>query len=102
MPADRAEGPLGPGQQVLIQIGEALPARWSPTAPNARPDRASRSRSRSVSWPASGMAPMFLAAKETARFTRLPHVATSSSLFLRTNSLQVKSVSWFSGPATAR
>ena len=44
---------------------------------------------------------MLRAANETARFTRFPQVATSSSLFLRTNSLQVKSLSWVSGPATA-
>ena len=44
---------------------------------------------------------MFLAANETERLTRLPQVATSSSLLRRTNSLQVKSVSWVSGPATA-
>ena len=75
--------------------------RCSPTAPNACRDRASRSWSRSVSAPASGIEPMFLAANETARLTRLPQVATSSSLLRRTNSLQVKSVSWVSGPATA-
>ena len=33
------------------------------------------------------------------RLTRLPQPATSSSLVRRTNSAQVKSVSWFSGPA---
>ena len=50
---------------------------------------------------APGISPMFFAANATDRFTRLPQVATSSSLLRRTNSLQVKSVSWFSGPATA-
>ena len=44
---------------------------------------------------------MLRAANETVRLTRLPQLATSSSLLRRTNSLQVKSVSWFSGPATA-
>ena len=44
---------------------------------------------------------MFFAANDTDRLTRLPQVATSSSLFRRTNSLQVKSVSCVSGPATA-
>ena len=48
-----------------------------------------------------GISPMFFAANATARFTRLPQVATSSSLLRRTNSLQVKSVSCVSGPATA-
>ena len=59
------------------------------------------SASAGVSVPGPGISPMFLAAKTTARFTRFPQVATSSSLLRRTNSLQVKSVSWFSGPATA-
>ncbi len=75
--------------------------RCSPTVSKARRDRASRSWSRSVSVPASGIEPMLRAANETERFTRLPQFATSSSLFRRTNSLQVKSVSWFSGPAMA-
>ena len=44
---------------------------------------------------------MLRAANETLRLTRLPQLATSSSLLRRMNSLQVKSVSWFSGPATA-
>ena len=44
---------------------------------------------------------MLRAANDTERLTRLPQVATSSSLLRRRNSLQVKSVSWFSGPATA-
>ena len=45
---------------------------------------------------------MFFAVIEIVRLTRLPQPATSSSLLRRTNSDQVKSVSWFSGPATAR
>ncbi len=61
----------------------------------------SSSWSPGVSAPAAGIDPMLRAANETARFTRLPQVATSSSLLRRTNSLQVKSVSWFSGPAMA-
>ena len=44
---------------------------------------------------------MFLRIIEATRLTRLPQPATSSSLVRRTNSAQVKSVSWFSGPATA-
>ena len=54
-----------------------------------------------MSCPGFGIEPMLRAANETERLTRLPQVATSSSLLRRTNSLQVKSVSWFSGPATA-
>ena len=50
---------------------------------------------------APGSAPKFLSIIETVRLTRLPQPATSSSLVRRTNSAQVKSVSWFSGPATA-
>src|SRR5262249_50423168 len=49
--------------------------------------------------PGGGIEPMLRAANEIDRLTRLPQVATSSSLLRRTNSLQVKSVSWFSGPA---
>ena len=45
---------------------------------------------------------MFLAVNDSVRLTRLPQFATSSSLLRRTNSAQVKSVSWFSGPAAVR
>ena len=76
-------------------------ARCSPTVPKACRDLSSSSWSRPVSAPAAGIEPMLRAANETARFTRFPQVATSSSLLRRTNSLQVKSVSWFSGPAMA-
>ena len=55
----------------------------------------------SVSVPGGGIDPMLRAANDTALLTRLPQLATSSSLLRRTNSAQVKSVSWFSGPATA-
>ena len=47
-----------------------------------------------------GIAPTFLCAIEIERLTRLPHSLASSKLVRRTNSSQVKSVSWFSGPAT--
>ena len=73
----------------------------APTWPNACRDRSRMSRSASVRWPGSGIEPMLRAANDTDRLTRLPQVATSSSLLRRRNSLQVKSVSWFSGPATA-
>ena len=43
----------------------------------------------SVRSPASGTSPMFLAAKEMLRLTRLPQFAA----VLRMNSVQVKSVS---------
>ena len=59
-------------------------------------------RSASVSSPGAGIVPMFFAVIEIVRLTRLPQPATSSSLLRRTNSDQVKSVSWFSGPAVAR
>ncbi len=73
----------------------------SPTGPNAALDRWSIAESVSVSWPACGIAPMLRAANEIDLLTRFPQLASSSSLLRRTNSLQVKSVSWFSGPATA-
>ena len=53
----------------------------------------------SVSSPGCGTARKFLYALVSVRLTRLPQLATSSSLFLRTNSAQVKSVSCVSGPA---
>jgi len=46
-----------------------------------------------------GIAPQFLCAIEIDRLTRLPHSLASSKLVRRTNSSQVKSLSWFSGPA---
>ena len=73
----------------------------SPTGANAPDVVASSARSSSVSSPGVGTAPTFLAAIDTVRLTRLPQPATSSSLLRRRNSAQVKSVSWFSGPATA-
>ena len=73
----------------------------SPTAANAARERRRISVSASVSWPAGGIEPMLRAANEIDRLTRLPQLASSSSLLRRTNSVQVKSVSWFSGPATA-
>jgi len=66
---------------------------YSPTTANASRDRARMAASASVSWPAAGTDPMLRAANETERLTRLPQVATSSSLLRRTNSRQVKSVS---------
>ena len=72
-----------------------------PTRSKAWRERSRISRSAPFSSPGSGIEPMFLAANDTERFTRLPQVATSSSLLRRRNSLQVKSVSWFSGPAAA-
>src|SRR5215468_10690414 len=73
----------------------------SPTEANARLEPSKSARSASVSSPAGGIEPMFLAANEMLRLTRFPQLATSSSLLRRMNSLQVKSVSWFSGPAIA-
>jgi len=78
---------------------------WASRAPTSpKPDSAVASTvwSMSSSSPVAGMAPRFLAVIDTVRFTRLPQAATSSSLLRRTNSAQVKSVSWFSGPAMAR
>src|SRR4051812_7937316 len=49
-----------------------------------------------------GTWPMFFAVNDNDRLTKLPHAATSSSLLRRTNSDQVKSVSWFSGPDADR
>ena len=46
-----------------------------------------------------GISPKLLAIIAAVRLTRLPQPATSSSLLRCTNSAQVKSASWFSGPA---
>ena len=73
----------------------------SPTAPNACRDASRMAWSASVSAPGAGISPMLRAANDTVRLTRLPQLASSSSLLRRMNSAQVKSVSWFSGPATA-
>src|ERR1700745_2719609 len=75
--------------------------QWAPTVVKAAREFSSSAWSTSVSWVAAGISPTLRAANDTARLTRLPQVATSSSLLRRTNSLQVKSVSWFSGPAIA-
>ena len=82
---------------VIAALNRDLPSD-SPTAPNACREPSRIAWSASVSSPAAGIAPMFLAANEMLRLTRFPQLATSSSLLRRMNSLQVKSVSWFSGP----
>ena len=53
----------------------------------------------SVSTPAAGISPKLLWIIVAVRLTRLPQPATSSPLLRWTNSAQVKSLSWFSGPA---
>ena len=68
---------------------------------NAARDCASRASSAGSGDVGSGIAPTFLNASEIERLTRLPHSLASSKLVRRTNSSQVKSLSWFSGPATA-
>ena len=73
----------------------------SPTVSKAARDAASNSASTGSGLAYAGIAPTFLCAIETERLTRLPHSLASSKLTRRTNSSQVKSVSWFSGPATA-
>ena len=89
-------------------IASASPARkrtasiCSPTASKPASTASISSRSRAVSSPGSGTAPKLRNVLVSVRLTRLPQVATSSSLFLRTNSAQVKSVSWVSGPAAIR
>ena len=67
---------------------------------NAARDVASSAASASAGAVGFGTAPTFLCAIEIDRLTRLPHSLASSKLVRRTNSSQVKSVSWFSGPAT--
>ena len=54
------------------------------------------------SSPGSGTVPKLRWAFTSVRWTRLPHVPTSSSLLRRTNSDHVKSVSVVSGPAIVR
>ena len=68
---------------------------------NPARETASSSASASAGATGFGIAPTFLCAIEIDRLTRLPHSLASSKLVRRTNSSQVKSVSWFSGPATA-
>ena len=70
-----------------------------PTVPNPASTVASSAVSSAVSSPASGISPKLFAIMFAVRLTRLPQPATSSSLVRRTNSAQVKSLSWFSGPA---
>ena len=73
----------------------------SPTDAEGRLDGREHRLVLAVSAPAGGISPKFLAIRFAVRLTRLPQPATSSSLVRRTNSAQVKSESWFSGPAAA-
>ena len=73
----------------------------SPTVPNACSAARNNSRSASQRVPGCGICPKFLCAIEIDLLTRLPHSLASSKLVRRTNSSQVKSASWFSGPAAA-
>ena len=60
----------------------------------ARETRAAARGRHRGSVPGVGMRPLFLCAMEIDRLTRLPHSLASSKLVRRTNSSQVKSVSW--------
>ena len=60
---------------------------------------ASTASSTGSSAPAAGISPKLLAIIVAVRLTRLPQPATSSELLRWTNSAQVKSASWLSGPA---
>ena len=73
----------------------------SPTTANAASAAASTASSSGVVSPSGGISPKFLLIRLAVRLTRLPQPATSSSFVRRTNSAQVKSESWFSGPAAA-
>src|ERR1700733_6793968 len=55
----------------------------SPTWPNASLECSRTARSGAVRVPGGGIEPMLRAANETDRFTRLPQLATSSSLLRR-------------------
>ena len=87
------------------RITSAIAARWRwvsislPTVP--KPSRIAPSSFSSIgsSSPAAGISPTFLAIIAAVRLTRLPQPATSSLLVRETKSTQVKSASWFSGPA---
>jgi hypothetical protein len=72
-----------------------------PTVSNPAREYASSSASACCGAVGVGTAPTFLWAIEMDRLTRLPHSLASSKFTRRTNSSQVKSTSWFSGPATA-
>ncbi len=88
-----------------VRIASASAAFWrcrpisSPTTANAPSTVSSSALSSAVSSPAAGISPKLLAIMFAVRLTRLPQPATSSSLVRRTNSAQVKLLSWFSGPA---
>jgi hypothetical protein len=77
-------------------------ATRSPTVTKACSTWSRSAVSSAVSSPAFGISPKFFASMVAVRLTRLPQPATSSSLVRRTNSAQVKSASWFSGPAEHR
>ncbi|OPZ48139.1 MAG: hypothetical protein BWY91_03235 [bacterium ADurb.BinA028] len=70
-----------------------------PTVSNPSRIAASNSSSIGSSGPAAGISPKRLWIIDAVRLTRLPQPATSSELLRWTNSAQVKSLSWFSGPA---
>ena len=72
-----------------------------PASSKVRSAKSSSATSSSSSVPGCGTSPKFLWAIDTVRLTRLPQPLASSLLTRRTNSSHVKSVSWFSGPATA-
>ena len=75
--------------------------RAFPASSKVRSAKSRSARSSSSKAPGSGTSPKFLCAMDTVRLTRLPQPLASSLFTRRTNSSHVKSVSWFSGPATA-
>ena len=82
-------------------LGTLLHFEATMTFPNALFLKPDAWRADKDEMPCGGLTPMGVHAIDTVRLTRLPHSLASSVLMRRTNSSQVKSVSMFSGPATA-
>ena len=73
-----------------------------PMSANAAATASRSAVSVAVSSPGCGTSPKLRCALTSVRLTRLPQLASSSSLLRRTNSSHVKSVSCVSGPAAVR
>ena len=73
-----------------------------PTVSKAAATPSRTPRSSSVSSPAAGISPKLRYAFVSVLLTRLPQLASSSSLLRRTNSGQLNDESCVSGPAAVR
>ncbi len=88
-----------------MRITSASAAFWrwrrseAPTVSKPAATVASSSSSTGSTAYGCGISPKLLAIIAAVRLTRLPQPATSSLLLRWTNSAQLKSASWLSGPA---